>query len=192
MTAPGVDGLPRSEPPARLAARRSGISHGVDEPLIKGATEEKEQHEARLGARALPMFDVRGYVDDFNASIVGAYAGGRADSDLPADPGVARSVIPPGTAAARDFSGLAPRIPEFLREACVGCMSCVNACPDTAILAVAQPGSVVEAAIAEHASREDDPEHAASDAHGHFARTTKYEPTRYATPIAAVFIDRRG
>ena len=39
---------------------------------------------------------------------------GVADAELPSDGGVARSVIPPGTAATRDFSGLAPRIPEFV------------------------------------------------------------------------------
>ena len=44
------------------------------------------------------------------------------------------SISPPGTAATRDFSRLAPRIPEFLLEKCVGCMACVAACPDTAIL----------------------------------------------------------
>ncbi len=68
-----------------------------------------------------------------------AYRRGVADSELGADAGVARSLIPPGTAATRDFSALAPRIPDFLPDACVGCMTCVNACPDTAILAVAMP-----------------------------------------------------
>ena len=72
MTASHVDGLPRSEPPARLGSPPSLVPDDVEGPLIKAATEQKEQHEARLAARALPMFDVRGYVDDFNATVVGA------------------------------------------------------------------------------------------------------------------------
>src|SRR5262249_45924235 len=39
----------------------------------------------------------------------------------------------------RDFSYIAPDIPEFVSENCVGCMDCVTECPDTAIL-----GKVVE------------------------------------------------
>jgi pyruvate/2-oxoacid:ferredoxin oxidoreductase beta subunit/Pyruvate/2-oxoacid:ferredoxin oxidoreductase delta subunit len=106
--------------------------------------------------------------------VVGAYATGRGDAELPADAGVARSVVPPGTAAARDFSGLAPRIPELDAEACVGCMSCVNACPDTAILGVAQPESVLGPALEAFAAGEADPERAAQTARDHFVRTTKY------------------
>ena len=55
---------------------------------------------------ARPVFDVRAYVDDFNAAIVPAYRRAVADAELPADEGVARSIIPPATAAARDFGGL--------------------------------------------------------------------------------------
>ncbi|HET6746062.1 MAG TPA: thiamine pyrophosphate-dependent enzyme [Candidatus Limnocylindria bacterium] len=151
------------------------LGGGVDtQPLIKAARQEKEGHEAWLAASALPLFDVRGYVDDFNSSVVRAYGSGRADAELPADAGVARSVIPPGTAAGRDFSTLAPRIPEFVRDACVGCMSCVNACPDSAILATAQPASTLDEAIGEFAKAADLPELAASTARGHFAHTTKY------------------
>src|SRR6188768_4080840 len=89
--------------------------------------------------RALPVLDIHAYVEDFGASIVPGYRAGTADRDLPADAGLGRSIIPPGTSATRDFSTLAPRIPRFIAEACVGCMACVNACPDTAILATAQP-----------------------------------------------------
>jgi pyruvate/2-oxoacid:ferredoxin oxidoreductase beta subunit/Pyruvate/2-oxoacid:ferredoxin oxidoreductase delta subunit len=162
--------LPLAEPPARLGAPRPA----VDAPLVKDVSEEKERHEARLAEAAPPVFDIRAYVDDFNAAVVGAYATGRADAELPADSGVARSVIPPGTAATRDFSGLAPRIPELTADACVGCMSCVNACPDTAILAVAQPESVLGPAIESFAAAEADPVRAARTARSHFATTTKY------------------
>jgi pyruvate/2-oxoacid:ferredoxin oxidoreductase beta subunit/Pyruvate/2-oxoacid:ferredoxin oxidoreductase delta subunit len=140
-------------------------------PLVKEPTEPKELHEARLGEAATEVFDVHAYVDDFNAVVVDAYQRGSADGGLPADAGVARSVIPPGTAAVRDFSGLAPTIPEFVSQACVGCMTCVNACPDSAIIGVAQPPSTLDPAIAAFAEAD-----AAAEAtlRGHFVTTTKY------------------
>jgi hypothetical protein len=46
---------------------------------------------------------VGAYVDDFNARVIGAYEGGTGSQELPADVGGARSLIPPGTAALRDF-----------------------------------------------------------------------------------------
>ena len=164
--------VPLAEPPARIAPPPPPPSG--QEPLLKGPAEEKERHEARLAASARPVFDIHAYVDDFNATVVGAYATGRGDAELPADSGVARSVVPPGTAATRDFSGLAPRIPELTAAACVGCMSCVNACPDTAILAVAQPESVLEPAIEAFAAGEEDPARATETARSHFVTTTKY------------------
>ena len=78
-------------------------------------------------ADAAPRFDVEAYETEFDDSIVPAYRRGVADAEWPADLGLARSIIPPGTAATRDFSHLAPRIPEFIADRCVGCMSCVNA-----------------------------------------------------------------
>jgi pyruvate ferredoxin oxidoreductase beta subunit len=96
-----------------------------------------------------------------------------ADAELPADAGVARSIIPPGTAAVRDFSRLAPRIPDFVLEACVGCMSCVNACPDTAILGIALPESQAKGAVDAFAATEVDPRLATATATTHFAKTTK-------------------
>ena len=75
------------------------------------------------------------------ASVVPAYRRGVADAEWPADVGLARSVVPPGTAATRDFSGLAPRLPQFIAERCVGCMACVSACPDSAILGIVVPQS---------------------------------------------------
>ncbi len=74
-------------------------------------------------------------VADFNERIVGAYNNGTAEEGLDADDQVARSVIPAGTGSLRDFSYIAPDIPEFLPDQCVGCMDCVTQCPDTAILA---------------------------------------------------------
>ena len=71
---------------------------------------------------------------DFEARIVQAYNAGHAPATLPADTVHARSIIGPGSGKYRDFSYIAPEIPEFIAEACVGCMDCVTMCPDTAIL----------------------------------------------------------
>ncbi len=80
--------------------------------------------------------------DYFFDEVLQGYEDGSGPSLLPADDGIARSVIPAGTGAFRDFSYLAPDIPEFDKSACVGCMTCVNECPDTAIL-----GKVVDDTI---------------------------------------------
>jgi pyruvate/2-oxoacid:ferredoxin oxidoreductase beta subunit/Pyruvate/2-oxoacid:ferredoxin oxidoreductase delta subunit len=143
-------------------------------PLVKQPTEEKELHEARLSESAGVAFDAHAYVDDFNSVVIGAYGSGSADRGLPADASVARSVIPPGTAAIRDFSTLAPRIPAFVAEACVGCMTCVNACPDSAILGIAQPESVLGPAIEAGAAASERPDETAEGLRAHFATTTKY------------------
>jgi ferredoxin len=66
--------------------------------------------------------------------VLAAYASG-TEEDLEADVESARSLIPAGSAARRDFVHLAPEIPELAPAACVGCMECVAACPDSAILA---------------------------------------------------------
>jgi pyruvate ferredoxin oxidoreductase beta subunit len=147
--------------------------HELGAPVRKDTGEAKELHESRL-AVATTVLDVHAYVDDFNSSVLDAYRQGVADAELPSETGVARSVIPPGTAATRDFSGLAPQIPEFVLEACVGCMGCVNACPDTAILGIAQPRSVVDASVAAFAAGQPDPALAEQTARARFAPTTKY------------------
>jgi pyruvate ferredoxin oxidoreductase beta subunit len=114
------------------------------------------------------------YLRSFDDTVVEAYRRGIADVELPSDAGVARSVLPPGTSATRDFSGLAPRIPQFVAEACVGCMACVSACPDNALLATVQPEAGLPKVIGAFADREADPERAIVTANQHFARTTKY------------------
>jgi pyruvate ferredoxin oxidoreductase beta subunit len=78
----------------------------------------------------LPVLDVV----DFNERIIRAYEEGTAEEELPADLSVARSLIPAGTATLRDFSYVAPEIPEYIPQNCTGCMDCVTLCPDTAIL----------------------------------------------------------
>jgi pyruvate/2-oxoacid:ferredoxin oxidoreductase beta subunit/NAD-dependent dihydropyrimidine dehydrogenase PreA subunit len=79
---------------------------------------------------SLPVLDVK----DFNERIVRGYEEGYGESDLPADLSVARSLVPAGTASLRDFSYIAPEIPEYIASNCTGCMDCVTECPDTAIL----------------------------------------------------------
>ena len=168
------------------------LTHEIAAPTAKVAGEPKEVHTGRLEAVTGPL-DMQAYVHDFNTSVVDAYRRGVADRELPSEQGVARSVIPPGTAAARDFSGLAPTIPEFVLDACVGCMTCVSACPDSAIYAIAQPAAVVDQAIDGFAAAEKDPVLAARTARGHFAKTTKYGdvPARRGLPPAdfGLFID---
>ncbi|MBI2538415.1 MAG: 4Fe-4S binding protein, partial [Deltaproteobacteria bacterium] len=116
---------------------------------VKRPGEAKEIHEATFLETRLLELDLDTYVDDFNRRVIGAYQQGTGSVALPADVGIARSLIPPGTAALRDFSYIAPEIPEFISDKCVGCMSCVTECPDTAILGKASPASRVEQALAE-------------------------------------------
>jgi pyruvate ferredoxin oxidoreductase beta subunit len=85
----------------------------------------------RTGAAPLPLVDA----EDFRQRIVPAYNRGTASEELPADLGTARSLMPAATGALRDFSYIAPDIPLFKPDQCVGCMECVAACPDNAILA---------------------------------------------------------
>ena len=75
-------------------------------------------------------------IADFNSRVVGAYNDGSAELGLDADIQVARSIVPAGTGALRDFSYIAPDLPEFYNDKCVGCMDCVTECPDTAILGI--------------------------------------------------------
>ena len=54
------------------------------------------------GKDKINAFDILD-IDDFNDRIVGAYNSGIAEDGLPADLSTARSLIPAGTAALRDF-----------------------------------------------------------------------------------------
>ena len=86
--------------------------------------------DAEYKLAELPVLDVH----DFNERIIRAYEDGTAEKELPADLSVARSLVPAGTATLRDFSYIAPEIPEYIPDKCTGCMDCVTLCPDTAIL----------------------------------------------------------
>mgnify|MGYP001207067722 CR=1 FL=1 len=108
-------------------------------------------------------------IEDFNERIVGAYNNGTAEKGLPADVGVARSLCAPGSGILRDFSYIAPEIPEFITENCVGCMDCVTECPDTAILGKISTKEELEAELA----KETDPEKQ-ERLREQFAETSKY------------------
>ncbi|HLF48929.1 MAG TPA: thiamine pyrophosphate-dependent enzyme [Methylomirabilota bacterium] len=133
-------------------AESVAVNHFEDEGeapeiLTKTPGLAKDEHESHLPHASVLDLDVEAYVADFNSRIIGAYAAGTGSQTLPADVGVARSLIPPGTAALRDFSYLALEIPEFIAEKCVGCMTCVTECPDTAILGKAVPEAAIRAAM---------------------------------------------
>jgi pyruvate ferredoxin oxidoreductase beta subunit len=99
----------------------------------------------------LPILDV----NDFNNRIIRGYEEGYAEQGLPADLSVARSLVPAGTATLRDFSYIAPDIPEYLPQNCTGCMDCVTLCPDTAILGKVLSEAELELKLAEVSAPED-------------------------------------
>jgi len=49
--------------------------------------------------------------------VLAPYGCGRGSSDAPTDAGAARALVPPGTAALRDFAYVAPEIPELVEAA---------------------------------------------------------------------------
>lgn len=87
-------------------------------------------------------------VNEFFDRVLPLYERGVGDIELEADLDSARSVIPAGTGQKRDFSFIAPEIPQFISSNCVGCMDCVTECPDTAILGKVIPKSKLEASLA--------------------------------------------
>jgi pyruvate/2-oxoacid:ferredoxin oxidoreductase beta subunit/Pyruvate/2-oxoacid:ferredoxin oxidoreductase delta subunit len=119
-------------------------------------------------------FDATDYTADFTARVIPAYQTGTADGGLPADGGLARSLIPPGSAAVRDFSALSPHIPQFIAEKCVGCMACVSTCPDSAIFATVQPEGELGPAIVSFAATEPKPSAVIAELSTRFADTQKY------------------
>ncbi|MBI4243940.1 MAG: 4Fe-4S binding protein [Planctomycetes bacterium] len=81
--------------------------------------------------------------EDFFRRVMAAYECGRG-SELPVDINMARSFIPAGTAAFRSLSNIGSELPLFIKDSCTGCMDCVTACPDSAILAKVVPEPSLE------------------------------------------------
>ena len=108
-------------------------------------------------------------VADFFHRVLDGYEDGTGPENLEADLDTARSLIPVGTGAYRDFSHLAPEIPLFKQGNCVGCMTCVTECPDTAIL-----GKVVEEEILRSDCRSIENPDQRDFMKQQFAETTKY------------------
>jgi pyruvate/2-oxoacid:ferredoxin oxidoreductase beta subunit/Pyruvate/2-oxoacid:ferredoxin oxidoreductase delta subunit len=135
---------------------------------------EIENLGAGPGLIAPRRFNAQEYIADFNTNVIDAYRRGVADVELPADDGAGRSLIAPGSAGIRDFSNLSPFIPAFEAAKCVGCMACVSACPDSAIMATAQPKAALSASITAFAGAQADPALAERTAKSHFVHTAKY------------------
>jgi pyruvate ferredoxin oxidoreductase beta subunit len=137
---------------------------------------------------ATPGVDLDRYIENFSRDIVAAYQRGDASGALCADVGLARSLIPPGTGALRDFSYIAPEIPVFNSDRCVGCMACVTECPDTAILAKAIPATRVADRLA---AIEDKQERFQAAAHWTVTRKYHELPLKQGRESAlfGVFID---
>jgi pyruvate/2-oxoacid:ferredoxin oxidoreductase beta subunit/Fe-S-cluster-containing hydrogenase component 2 len=162
-------GFPVADETTSFNPLETDISEQPPAPGTKRPGAAMETHEATYTDSHLIELDLDRYVDDFNRRVIGTYQEGKGSAMLPADLGVARSLIPPGTGALRDFSYISPEIPQLDAEKCVGCMTCVTECPDTAILGKAIPAPRVERALEEI---EDDAERAWVASH--WSRTRKY------------------
>src|SRR3972149_478625 len=99
-----------------LEVETEEVSRGTKEPGLA-----KDVHEARLPTESILTLDVAEYVADFNARVIGAYEKGVGSQELPADVGIARSLIPAGAGALGGLSYPSPDIPEVIAAPCVGC-----------------------------------------------------------------------
>ncbi|MCS6977037.1 MAG: thiamine pyrophosphate-dependent enzyme [Gemmatales bacterium] len=129
-----TNGAPTKLPSMNEASERDPFNNNSYGTLVNGSYK----------LVSLPVLDVI----DFNERIIRGYEEGYGEKELPADLSLARSLIPAGTATLRDFSNIAPEIPEYIPENCTGCMDCVTECPDTAILGKVLSESEVEAKVA--------------------------------------------
>lgn len=74
-------------------------------------------------------------LSQFQQQILDPYLKGTAEASIDANELLARSIVPPMTAAQRNFSSLAFDYPQFHADKCVACMECVIECPDAAMYA---------------------------------------------------------
>ncbi len=145
----------------------------VDKPSINEPNDRDPHNNNSFGTLVddsykeieLPVLNV----GDFNERIIRSYEDGGAEKSLEADLSVARSLIPAGTAAYRDFSYVAPEIPAYITEKCTGCMDCVTQCPDTAILGKVLAESDLNEKLAGISDEED-----REMFEGQWAKTRKY------------------
>ncbi|HVP43605.1 MAG TPA: 2-oxoacid:acceptor oxidoreductase family protein [Terriglobales bacterium] len=166
-----------------VAARRGFDEVTLIEPPAKDEAEQKKEdivfkHFANPTAPCV--------ANDFCDHVIGSYARGR-EADLEADEFLARSLMPPSSASRRSFRTLAPDIPELIAAKCVGCMECVNVCPDTAILGKVAEPKVLDEQLAK--VREDVREQLRAG----FVKTTKYfdipEKKGEGGGLFSIFID---
>ena len=158
--------------PEPHATARGGSPLGAAR-LGKESGEDLETHGPHWAFTEFEM-DMEAYVEGFAEQVIGAYNQGQG-GELPADAGIARSLVPPGTGRFRDFSHVSLELPRFIAENCVACMECVTLCPDTAILAkVAEPGQVAAIAEAVQAVEQMEDETLQSEFSAQWVETTKF------------------
>ena len=126
----------------------------VDETVKSQSSSVEEGDAVETQLHDIIDIEYDEFVEGFNNEVVSGYNTGMAEKGLAADLATARSVIPAGTGALRDFSYISPDIPLFDNDSCVGCMDCVTQCPDTAILGKVVP----EAELEKELAAIDDPE----------------------------------
>ncbi|MGI9103220.1 MAG: 2-oxoacid:acceptor oxidoreductase family protein [Terriglobales bacterium] len=145
----GYDEVTLIAPPAKDTELVSEKSHKFQLPVMP--TAQPEVVEA-----------------NFCDHVITSYARGK-EPDLAADEFLARSFMPAASAMRRSFRTLAPDLPELIAANCVGCMECVSACPDTAILGKVSEPELVEARIAQIERTE-----LRDELKSHFVKTQKY------------------
>jgi pyruvate/2-oxoacid:ferredoxin oxidoreductase beta subunit/NAD-dependent dihydropyrimidine dehydrogenase PreA subunit len=138
---------------------------------------------AKLPTNADEVVNTRNFMD----RVIPLYEAGTGDIELEADLDTARSAIPAASGAPRDFSFIAPEIPQFIAENCVGCMDCVTECPDTAILGKVIPKAQLETALTAM------PEDKRAEVQGDWSKTRKYwdgyEKRKQEPGYFGIFID---
>src|SRR5262249_61618718 len=116
----------------------TAVVNGVPKPSMNEANERDPYNNNSYGTLvdspykpvSLPVLD---HVD-FNERIIRGYEEGYGEKHLPADLSLARSLVPAGTATLRDFSNIAPEIPDYNPENCTRCMDRRAQCPGTGLL----------------------------------------------------------
>ncbi|MFQ5723677.1 MAG: 2-oxoacid:acceptor oxidoreductase family protein [Terriglobia bacterium] len=140
---------------ANLQAVRRGYQEVAEVPVPETAAAFAEAPALNVlpPMPAEPSGDHRAFRPENFCRVMAAYSQGR-ESELESDEDVARSLMGPGSGELRDFVTLAPDIPQFIPNLCVGCMDCVNECPDSAIRAKVVEPQALEAGLAKEPSEE--------------------------------------